>query len=206
MTVVALYGGSAPHHRALHTEPAGPWVDEVVYLPEAADADLGGHDVLLVPERLHRGLLHASAHAVLSLLERGGTVVAFGGQPTAWLAGLHWEHRPTNFWWWREPQGRSGIVAAQPEHPFFERVPLQDATWHFHGVFHPPSGSETLIASEDGAAVLYLDAVSTPGLLIVTSLDPLYHVGSYFMPAAGRFLAGFLPWVADRSGSEVVGS
>lgn len=199
MTVAALYGGSAPHRQALHGEPAGPWIDEVVYLPEASSADLADHEVLLVPERLHRGLLHLVASAVMGLLERGGTVVAFGGQPTAWLPGLRWEHRPTNFWWWRDPEGRSGLVAAQPGHPFFDRIPLQDATWHFHGVFHPPSGAQTLIASEDAAAVLYLDEVSTPGRLIVTSLDPLYHVGSYFMPAAGRFLAGFLPWLLDES-------
>ncbi len=199
MSVAALYGGSAPHYQALHAEPACHWIDEVVYLPKASPADLAGHEVLLVPERLHRRLLHSIASAVVGVLGAGGTVVVFGGQPTAWLPGLDWEHRPTNFWWWRDPGGRSGLVAAQPGHPFFDRVPLRDASWHFHGVFHPPSGAQTLIATEDAAAVLYVDEVTTPGRLIVTSLDPLYHVGSYFMPAARRFLAGFLPWLVGKS-------
>lgn len=30
--------------------------------------------------------------------------------------------------------------------------------------------------------------------MIVTTLDPFYHTGSYFMPAAQRFLAGLLDW------------
>ncbi len=199
MTVAALYGGSAAHHEALHGEPAGRWIDELVYLPSASHADLDRHQFLLVPERLHRGLLHLVAPVVLGLLDRGGTVVAFGAQPTAWLPGLQWEHRPTNFWWWREPEGRSGLFAVQPHHELFRHVPLRDATWHFHGVFHPPRGAETLIACDDGGAVLYLDdEASSGGSLVVTSLDPLYHVGSYFMPAARRFLAGFLPWLLGK--------
>ena len=34
--------------------------------------------------------------------------------------------------------------------------------------------------------------------LIVTSLDPMFHVGSNFMPAAARFLERFLPWLRER--------
>ena len=41
---------------------------------------------------------------------------------------------------------------------------------------------------------MYLDRVTTPGTLLVTTLDPTYHDGSYFMPATERFLDGFLPW------------
>lgn len=198
MTLAALYGGAAPHHQALHDEPQRRWIDEIIYLPEAPDADLAAHAGLLVPERLHRGLLHAAAPAIRALLERGGTVVAFGPQPTTWLPGLRWEHRPTNFWWWREPGGSSGLVAAQPDDEFFRHVPLADATWHFHGVLYPPEGAQTLISSEDGHAILYVDEVSTAGTLVVTTLDPLYHVGSFFMPAAARFLSRFLPWLVER--------
>ena len=42
-------------------------------------------------------------------------------------------------------------------------------------------------------ALLYVDEVTTPGRMIVTSLDPCYHHGSHFMPATTRFLAAFLP-------------
>ena len=42
---------------------------------------------------------------------------------------------------------------------------------------------------------MYLDRVSSNGTLLMTTLDPTYHYGSYFMPATERFLDGFLPWV-----------
>ena len=45
--------------------------------------------------------------------------------------------------------------------------------------------------------MLHIDRVSTSGTLLVTSLDPMYHFGSYFMPATERFLDGFLPWVVQ---------
>ena len=45
--------------------------------------------------------------------------------------------------------------------------------------------------------MLYVDEVSTPGTLVVTTLDPMSHFGSYFMPATERFLDGFLPWLAE---------
>ncbi len=41
------------------------------------------------------------------------------------------------------------------------------------------------------------DRISTAGTIIVSTLDPISHYGGYFMPATGRFLDGFLPWVAD---------
>ena len=59
-----------------------------------------------------------------------------------------------------------------------------------------------LISCEDGGAVLYVDHVSTPGTLVVTSLDPMYHFGSCSMPATGRFVDGFLPWLAGADHNE----
>ncbi|HZO25840.1 MAG TPA: hypothetical protein VFH48_07590 [Chloroflexota bacterium] len=61
--------------------------------------------------------------------------------------------------------------------------------------FSPPDGTETLLRLEDGGAIMYLDRVSSNGTLLMTTLDPTYHYGSYFMPATERFLDSFLPWV-----------
>jgi hypothetical protein len=199
----ALYGGSSAHHRGLHEPKYARWLSEVIYLPELVATDLSELDGVLVPERLHQGLLDAGRPQLLEVLERGATVVLFGDlpvygpRPEGWLPGVAWEHRPTNFWWWLEPEADSGIVAARPDHPLFRRITLADATWHHHGVFRPPTGAEVLIATTDGAAVLYIDRVSSPGTLVVSSLDPLSHYGSYFMPATERFLDGFLPWLVE---------
>ncbi|GAK08176.1 hypothetical protein [Geomicrobium sp. JCM 19038] len=83
----------------------------------------------------------------------------------------------------------------QPEHDLFTYISLEDATWHQHGVFWPSQEADKLITTEDGGAVLYIDKTSTKGTWIVTTLDPDYHFGSYFMPATERFLNGFLPWL-----------
>lgn len=59
--------------------------------------------------------------------------------------------------------------------------------------FRSARGAEVLATDRDGLAALYADEVSTPGRLVVTSLDPIYHHGSHFMPATTRFLDRFLP-------------
>ena len=210
--VAAVYGGSSAHHRALHEPKYARWLAGSVYLPDLPGSDLSGYDVVIVPERLHAGLQQASRPHLLEVLDRGGTVVLFGDQtvyaeqPRGWLPGVDWEHRPTNYWWWREPGAASGLRAHRPEHPLWRHLTLEDATWHQHGVFHPPLGADVLISTDDGGAVLYVDHWSTPGTLVVTSLDPISHFGTYFMPATERFLDGFLPWLASNHHEETTSS
>jgi hypothetical protein len=203
--LAAVYGGSSWHHRAL-TEPkyARHLTGGLLYLPELADTDLTAYAGLLIPERLHRGLLTRAAPRVLELLAAGGTVAAFaGGEPIPeFLPGVRWQHRPTNFWWWLEPGADLGLRTPVPEHPLLRRLALRDCTWHYHGVLEPPAGAEVLVTLPGGEALLYVDRVSTPGTLVVSTLDPLSHYGGYFMPATERFLDGFLPWLADEVGTR----
>lgn len=197
--LAAVYGGSAPHHRALTTPKyARHLTGGTVYLPELAGTDLTGLAGLVIPERMHHGLLEAGAERVLELLDAGGTVIAFsGGEPLpAFLPGVCWEHRPTNFWWWLQPGADLGLRTPNPAHPLLRRLELRDCTWHYHGVLTPPDGADVLLTLPSGEALLYVDRVSTPGTLVVTTLDPLSHFGSHFMPATERFLDGFLPWLA----------
>lgn len=197
--LAAVYGGSAQHHRAL-TLPkyARHLTGGLHYLPDLADTDLTGYDGLLIPERLHRGLLTHAADRILELLDAGGTVLAFsGGEPLPeFLPGVRWAHRPTNFWWWLEPGADLGLHSPTPDHPLFDHLQLRDCTWHYHGVLDPPPGAEVLVALPTGEALLYVDRVSTAGTLVMSTLDPLSHFGGHFMPATGRFLDGFLPWAA----------
>lgn len=119
-------------------------------------------------------------------------------RPPEWLPGVTFEYRETNYWWWLEPGARLGATVADPDHGLFRYLTLADATWHHHGVLHPPEGAQTLLALEGGGAVLYLDRVTTPGTLVVAALDPISHFGSYFMPATERLLDGFLPWAVEE--------
>ncbi len=206
--LAAVYGGSAQHHRAL-TEPryARHLTGGLVYLPELADTDLTAYRGVVIPERMHRGLLERGAGRITELLEAGGTVIAFsGGEPIPeFLPGVRWEHRPTNYWWWLEPGADLGLRLPTPDHPLFQRLSLRDCTWHYHGVLQPPAGAEVLVELAPGQALLYVDEVSTAGRLVVSTLDPMSHFGSYFMPATERFLDGFLPWAASTVDPVIAG-
>lgn len=197
--LAAVYNGSAAHHRTLKASKYRRWISDTIYLPDLPTAGLDNYDGLLIPERSHRGKLNAAADTILAYLERGGTVLVFGGgeHPPEWIPGLKWEHRHTNYWWWLEDGADNGVRLADSDHSLFDYIGVKDATWHYHGVLHPPEEAETLIALRDEGALLYLDRASTPGTLLVSTLDPISHFGSYFMPATERFLDGFLPWVVE---------
>lgn len=195
--LASLYGGSAPQRRTLRESEYARYVDDVVHVRDLPDTDLSEFDRLLVPSRLHIESLHAGAETVRSFLDDGGDAAILGAQPDPWLPEIEWTHRPTNFWWWLEPEGDSGLRFPRPDHPFFESVPPTDCTWHFHGSFDAPEGADVLVTDDEGGAVLYLDCQTRTGNLVVTTLDPTYHYGSYFMPATDRFLSGFLPWFRD---------
>jgi hypothetical protein len=193
--LAALDSGTYYHHRTLYEERYRQFFDRIIYARALAEVPLDEVDILLVSCRTDPSLLVPHRAKFAQFLERGGSVVAMGSTgPHLWLPGVTWHDRPTNFWWWKEG-GSLGLRCETPDHPLFERISLQDATWHYHGFFEPPQGARTLISASDGGAILYEDRVTTAGTMLVTSLDPMYHHGSYFMPATTRFLDGFLPYL-----------
>lgn len=196
--VAVVYGGSSQHKRTYNEPKYRQYIEELIYFPNLENTSLEQFDVLLLPSQLHKGILEKTKQKIIQFAENGGTVVAFGPQPFEWIPGQNWEYRETNFWWWLEKDAKSGLVLETPNHDLFENfLTLADATWHQHGVYWPPEGTDVLVATEDGGAVLYVDQVSTKGTWILTTLDPDFHFGSYFMPATERFLDGFFPWLAE---------
>jgi len=196
--LAALDAGTYYHHRTLYEDRYKHFFDEIIYARHFADADLSDIDVLLVSCRTDPILLVPNRDKIADYLEAGGTVVAMGSTgPHQWLPGVEWTDTPTNFWWWKEG-GSLDLTVRAPDHDLFDHITLSDATWHHHGYFAPPEGAETLIDAGDAGSVLYDDRVTTPGRMIVTALDPMYHHGSYFMPATTRFLDGFLPYLKGQ--------
>lgn len=194
--IAALDAGTYYHHRTFHTPELMPYLDRHLYLPELDDAALAGCDALIVSCRTNPDLLVPHRERFARFLAAGKTLVAMGETGAhRWLDGVRWTDCEVNFWWWKTPGADSGLRLAHPAHPLFSHLTLADATWHQHGTFAPPPGARSLIDKAGAGSVLYEDRHSTPGRLIVTSLDPMYHHGSYFMPAASRFLRGFLPWL-----------
>ena len=194
--IAALDAGTYYHHRTFHTPELMPYLDRHLYRPELGDAALAGCDALIVSCRTNPDLLVPHRERFARFLAAGKTLVAMGETGAhRWLDGVRWTDCEVNFWWWKTPGADSGLRLAHPAHPLFSHLTLADATWHQHGTFTPPPGARSLIDKAGAGSVLYEDRHSTPGRLIVTSLDPMYHHGSYFMPAASRFLRGFLPWL-----------
>ncbi|MEK4081607.1 hypothetical protein [Solibacillus sp. FSL K6-1126] len=196
--IAVLYSGHAPHYVTFNTPKFKQYFEKIIYLPRFVEEDLEDMDVVIVPSQLHNKLLLEAAPAIRRFADNGGVVVAFGPQPWQWIPGQNWETRPTNFWWWLEKDADSGLRMVAPDYPLFRDGFLDEAacTWHQHGVFHLQDGMQSLIDMKDGGSLLYVDKVSSKGTWIVTTLDPDFHFGSYFMPATEKFMDGFFPWLA----------
>ncbi|NYV75157.1 hypothetical protein [Streptomyces sp. UH6] len=204
MPTLGLLHGGAFHQLATLADPAvRVWRPREIYLPEAGPEDFDDLDTLIVSDRLHPGLLARTAPLLLRVAERGGTVVVLGENDVAgWLPGLR-ALRPaeTNFWWWRT-DGDNGVRRAADGHEAWDHLTERAVRWHYHGLLEPPAGATVLACTDlerDGdpatrQVLLYEDRVSTPGRLIVTTMDPVYHHGSRFMPGATQLLYGLLRW------------
>lgn len=194
--IAVLYSGSSHHHRTYKTSEFAQHIHTRIPARQFATTDLSEFDVLLIPSQTHTGILAQNIDKIYDFANSGKIVVTFGPPHAEWLPKHNWEFRPTNFWWWLEPGADSGLRLPGADHDLFTNyLTLDDATWHQHGVFWPSEGCETLVSTEDGGAVLYIDRVNTNGIWVNTTLDPDFHYGSYFMPATERFLRGFLPWL-----------
>jgi hypothetical protein len=196
--IAVLYGGSYQHHFMFKQSKFAPYFDALIPLRKFADTTLDEFDVLIIPSWSHMNILEQNADKIRAFADTGKIVVTLGPQHFDWLPNCKWEDRQTNFWWWLEPGADSGLRLVGADHPLFKNyLTLDDATWHQHGVYRPSEGCEILVSQTDGAAVLYVDKVNTNGIWINTTLDPDFHVGMHFMPAAERFLTGFLPWLRE---------
>ena len=206
MTLAILDSGASYHHEAIYGARYRERFDKVIYAPDLAESDLAGVDALIVPDRTHPAVLRAKRRVLLSVLARGATLIVFAETDAqSWLPNVAWTFRPTNFWWWLERGAEQGSRVVAPGHALFRHLPPGDTVWHYHGVLQLPLGAEPLIVLDQGPSsstasgagpecLLYDDRASTPGRLLVATLDPFYHHGSFFMPATTRFLDGFLKW------------
>lgn len=196
MRIAFVDGGTYYHHAVLNDPEFSGYFTGSIYAPDLVDADLSCYDCLYIASRQNPVDLINSRQTISNFLAAGKLVVALGeNHSEQWLDNISWEPCETNFWWWLTPGSDSGLRLGDKGHGLFKYIDLADATWHRHGVLQPPAGAVSIVNVADGGSVLYDDAVSGPGRVIVSTLDPCYHHGSYFMPATTRFLRGFLPWL-----------
>ena len=193
MRLIALSSGSYYQIESLEAPRYAAWFDQILSPEQLAEA-AADDACIFVPCRSPAQRLIGQADHLERHLAAGGTVVAMGeSRSDLWLPRVTFHGRPTNWWWWLEPDADLGNRVTAPDHPLMAGIGKDDITWHIHGHFDVPEGAEVLVEDAEGLPLLYIDEVTTPGRMIVTSLDPIYHHGSHFMPATTRFLDCFLP-------------
>lgn len=200
--LIAVNAGSYFHIQTLEG-PRYRGAFDLVIAPERIGSVLTPDDVLFVTCRTPPHRMIAQRRLLATHLAAGGTIVAMGeSRSDLWLPQVAFTPTETNWWWWLTPGADLGVRRAGA-HPLLEGMGDADVTWHLHGHFDPPAGAQVLLRDGEGRAIAYDDRVSTPGRMIVTSLDPCYHHGSHFMPATTRFLDRFLPNLRRLIASKV---
>lgn len=198
--IAAIDNGMSYHINALN-DPE--WADLIAarpYLPELADTDLTAFDIVIVTCRSRPDLLARHQGQFEDFLARGGWLIASGEtRPDGWLSGVTFREATMNYWWWLEEGGESGVRLRAPQHPIAAAIPPPERIWHFHGVFEPPADAVSILETKDGGSILYDRFPPGGGRTTIMAVDPFFHHGSFFMPAATEFLRGFMPFLATAN-------
>ncbi len=194
--IAAIDGGASYHLNALN-DPE--WADMIAarpYLLELAEIDLTPFDILIVTCRSRPDLLARHSDQLQDYVARGGWLIACGEtRPDEWLDEVRFVPVEMNYWWWLEENGESGVSLSAPDHPIAAAIPPPERIWHFHGSFVPPPDAVSILEIGNGNSILYDRRVGN-GRTTIMALDPFFHHGSFFMPAASEFLRGFMPYLA----------
>lgn len=205
--VAMLHCGSHAHLAALADPALEPYGIRPVHARTGATPALDDADVVLVADRIRPDLLSPWADRIRDRALAGATVVILGENSVdTWWPGVREQVRPTIFWWWRTGED-SRIHRASRDHPHAAWFSDKSLTWHYHGVLTPPAGAVSLVELHtpkgpvDGS-LLYIDEVTTPGRVLVTTMDPVYHHGSGFMPGATQLLYSVLRWAVHATAPD----
>ncbi|WP_375568845.1 hypothetical protein ABWH92_12555 [Ahrensia marina] len=202
MSIAVVDAGLAYQRRTFADFEEASIFSDRIRIDALADANLSAHAALMIPCRTPGHRLAPHRKMLDRYVREGGLLFVMGEtSPDLFLNGLRFTLEPTNFWWWREPGLDLGVKVEKPSHPALLGLTDKDCAWHVHGIVSVPEGGEVLISwsptsqvSANGAAgALMVDYPIGKGRVLVTSLDPIYHHGSGFMPATTRFLERFLP-------------
>ena len=199
MTKIAiLTNGMSFHTRFFAMDEYKDLYDEIIHIKDLHEADLSSFDTLIVTERLSISMLKRNQGKLLSFIESGKRLFIFGEVLENWFPTIKWQDSEVNFSWWVKPQGNLPLFERNNMHALYEHVTLKDMKWHYHGTFQPPEGAFSLVDNDEGRSIFYIDNGSFKGELIVTSLDPIFHIGLGFIDQAKPFLNGLIQWLRSE--------
>ena len=165
------------------------------YLKELCKNDVKDADILWVSCTSPVDLLIEKKRIFIDYLQDGKPLVVTGrNDPHLWLEGIEEVQLPFNFWWWLDKEHNDiDITPDDTNHELFKYIDFKDLIWHFHGGYKKLNGAKSAIKSKlDESVSVYQECSFGGGNLILTSLDPFFHHGCFFMPNASKFGAGLL--------------
>ncbi|MGP6174011.1 hypothetical protein [Corynebacterium sp. A21] len=198
-----VHNGTSSHLTTMKDPSVIAYSPSWLHIRNLQPGDLDGFKTVILADRMHPELLQEHAAEFRAVAEEGNTLVVLGiNEVQNWLAGISHRDAPTNFWWWSTGED-PGIRPTAAGHEAWQYLSPKSVIWHQHGSFTVEHEVTSLLEleepNEDGTwsnygSLLFEDTTSTAGRIIVTSLDPIFHHGSNFMPGATRFLYGLLRW------------
>jgi len=197
----AIISGGVAYHYGL-IQPGQPFAGfEVLDVGDLAGVDLNRYDLVVVPRSTDGEALRARRYQFARFLDQGGVLLAFGELWADWFPGCRWEEECVEDTW--EP------VMTAPEHPIVAGFSVTELHWHparerwcCHGHLVAPPGSEVLVRNARGDAWLYVDRVSTNGVIVAASnLDPDTHT-FHGSAVARRFLDNLLDWARAEAAAS----
>ena len=196
--IAILTNGCSFHNRFFAMSTYKELYDDVIHIEDLPKADLSGYDTLIVTERISIPHLKKNQGKFLSFINSGKRLFIFGEVLDNWFPTIDWCESDVNFSWWVKPQGDLPLIERNSMHELYEYVTLKDMKWHYHGTFQPPEGAFSLVDNDEGRSIFYVDNVSFKGELIVTSLDPIFHIGLGFIDQTKPFMYGLTKWLRGR--------
>jgi hypothetical protein len=197
--IAVLNSGTAFHIISLKKKPFNDYFKKVLYLPNLSFEQLEGIDILIVTCASAWDQLQKKKNIFYKFLSSGKTLVVMGRNETKhWLYDIKEVELPFNFWWWLDTSNSIDLEVVKSDYKLFEYIELKDMSWHYHGGFEIPENSVNVIGHKDTKKSVFFELDEYyGGKLIVTSLDPFYHHGSYFMPNATKFGFALLDYLKD---------
>lgn len=197
MKVAVLTNGYSFQHRFFQLEEFSYMYDDVLHIRKLHTYDLTQYDTLIVTDRMSLRLLERYQTYFMKFLQEGKRLVVFGEVLDYWLPGIDWDDSEVNFSWWVKENGDLPLIARNTDHPLYQYIGLPDMKWHYHGTFKVPEGAISLVDTPDGRSIFYIDNVSYEGQLVITTLDPMFHIGLGFIDQSKPFLHGLAKWIRE---------
>jgi hypothetical protein len=191
-----ITGGVAYHHGNL--QPGELLADfEQIQVGRLVDTDLNRYDLLVVPRSADGDALYARRYQIARYLDHGGVLVAFGELWANWFPGCEWREECVE-------DVLEPVIAR--DHPLVAGFTSRDLHWHparerwcCHGHLIAPPGAEALVCNQRGDAWLYIDRVTTNGVILASSnLDPDTHT-FHGNATARAFFQRLLAWARDEA-------